>query len=88
MTVRQRRSCSAWSRNDAGYVYLAVADELTSASVERPQDHSLLFIDFGDEEESGGTRAPASEIASIDANLSLANVEFSEYAEAADEYQA
>jgi hypothetical protein len=71
--------------DDAGYAYMAVADELTSASTERPQDRNLLIIDLDDDEPGGAFRAIASELASIDANLSLANMDFSDYAEAVDE---
>lgn len=71
--------------DDAGYAYLAVADELTSASTERTPDRSLLIIDVGDEEPGGAFRAVAAELASIDANLSLANMDFGDYAEAVDE---
>jgi hypothetical protein len=69
------------------YAYIALADAITVEPSERPQDRSLLIVDVGeDEEESAGTfRALASELASIDANLWGANVEFSEYMEEVDE---
>ncbi|MFC4084123.1 DUF6924 domain-containing protein [Amycolatopsis samaneae] len=69
------------------YAYLAVADGLTTASAEkRPQDRSVLIVDLDDEEEPGSTfRALVSELASIDANLSLANLDFAEYADAVGE---
>ena len=67
---------------DAGYAYLAVVDLLTLATAARPQDRTLLFVDVDDEEGSGATfRAMVSELASIDANLSIANQDFSDYAD-------
>ncbi|MET9633857.1 hypothetical protein ABZX92_41020 [Lentzea sp. NPDC006480] len=74
--------------DDAGYPYIAIADAVTAELAERPQDRSLLIVDSGyldDEDEAGGTlRALVSEFPSIDANLSIANMEFGDYAEAAD----
>lgn len=77
---------------EAGYPYFAIADAVTAEPAEREQHRSLLIVDNGyydgeeDEEESGGTfRALVSELPSIDANLSIANLEFVDYLEEADE---
>ncbi|MFE0307183.1 DUF6924 domain-containing protein [Amycolatopsis sp. NPDC058986] len=66
------------------YAYLAVADGLTMASAaKRPQDRSVAIVDLDDEEEPGRIfRALVSELASIDATLSLVNLDFAEYADA------
>ncbi|MFC3456142.1 DUF6924 domain-containing protein [Amycolatopsis speibonae] len=77
--------------DDAGYPYIAIADAVTAEPVERPQDRSLLIVDNDyydeeEEEEKGGTfRALVSELPSIDANLSIANMSFADYAEEADD---
>jgi hypothetical protein len=73
--------------DDSDCVYLAVADAQTAAPDGRIQDHTLLIanVDPGDEEHGSMFRALLSEFASIDANLSLANTEFSEYREAVDD---
>lgn len=68
--------------DDAEYAYLAVMDACTTASSERPQDRSLLIIDLDDEVPGSTFRAVVSELAAIDANLSSANMDFSEYANA------
>ncbi|MFI1398135.1 DUF6924 domain-containing protein [Streptomyces sp. NPDC020681] len=73
--------------DDSGCVYLAVADARTAAPVDRPHDRTLLIVnvDPGYEEHGGTFRAMVSDFASVDANLWLANVEFSEYMEATDQ---
>ncbi|MBO0884830.1 MAG: hypothetical protein J2P17_31765 [Mycobacterium sp.] len=76
--------------DDAGYPYIAIADVVTAEQAERAQDRSLLIVDNGyyddeDEEARGTFRALVSELPSIDANLSLANMEFGDYADESDE---
>jgi hypothetical protein len=72
---------------DSDCVYLAVADAQTSAPDGRIQDRTLLIVNVGpgDEEHGSIFRALISEFASIDANLSVANMDFSEFREAVDD---
>jgi len=67
--------------DDSGCVYIAVADAQTTAPDCRIQDRTLLIVnvDPGEEEHGNAFRAAVSEFASIDANLFLANTQFSEY---------
>ena len=66
--------------DDRAYACFAVAD---SISISLP-DHPLLVVDLM-EERGRRFRAIASAIASIDNNLSIANMGFSEFANAVDE---
>jgi hypothetical protein len=72
---------------DSDCVYLAVADAQTAAPDGRVQDRSLLIVNVDPEGEEHGSifRALISELASIDANLSLANMDFSEFRDAVDD---
>jgi hypothetical protein len=70
---------------DCEYSYLALVDEITTASQVRTQDRTLLIIDLDDEDPGGQFRTVASELASIDANLSTANLDFHDYADGVGE---
>lgn len=72
----------------AGYPYIALADAATAQPAQRVQDRTLLIVDNYDEddEEQGLTfRAVVSELASIDANLATANMDFAEFTDEVDE---
>ncbi|MEV5148223.1 hypothetical protein AB0L14_28490 [Streptomyces sp. NPDC052727] len=68
---------------DSGCVYLAVMDVQTATTGSRVQDRTLLMVSADPAEEDRGRtfRARVSDFASIDANLSVGNATFGEYAE-------
>ncbi|MFJ7242897.1 DUF6924 domain-containing protein [Streptomyces olivaceus] len=68
--------------HESGCVYLAVADASALALADRPQECALLVMGTSSDGEDTVLRARLSELASIDANLSAGNMEFSEYMEA------
>lgn len=83
----------AWPRECHGYVILADAQSMSEATA-GSDDVTVLLVDLSadDEEEEefgwifGQTfRSVASEIAGIEANLSLANMDFSEFADSVDD---
>jgi hypothetical protein len=82
---------SAWPRDRYGYVILA--DERSMREATAGDDLTVLFVDLSvdeeDEAELGWVfgrafRCVASEVAVIEANLSIANMDFAEFADAAD----
>lgn len=83
---------SAWPREHHGYVILA--DERSMREATSSGDLTVVFLDLSadeeDEEESGWVfgrafRCVASEVAGIEANLSIANVDFPDFADSADD---
>jgi hypothetical protein len=82
---------NAWPRAYHGYVILA--DERTMAEVVSGRDLTVVFVDLysteEDAEEFGWAfgrafRCVASEVAAVEANLSIANVDFPDFADSAD----
>lgn len=82
---------SAWPRECHGYVILADDQSMREAA---GGNATVVLVDLSaddeDEEEFGWIfgqtfRCAAGEIATIEANLSLANMDFSEYAESVDD---
>ncbi|WP_340539124.1 DUF6924 domain-containing protein [Nocardioides sp. GXZ039] len=69
----------AYREDCVGYVLLA--DATTMAT---PDDPTVLYVDL-DEDPGRSFRCAAPEIASIEANLSIANMDFEEFADAVGE---
>jgi Domain of unknown function (DUF6924) len=63
------------------FPFLIVVDDV---AVNTP-DHPVLLIDLSEEETTPSFRALPREIAAIEANLSLANMDFFEFRDSADE---
>ena len=82
---------AAWHRRNHGYVL--IADERTMREAAAGADPTVVYVDLAstddDEVELGWVygrsfRAPASEVAGIEANLSIANMDFEDFADQAD----
>lgn len=91
-SVTPEALASAWPRENHGYVILA--DSRSMHESNSGGDLTVVFVDLSaeeeDEEEFGWVfgqafRSVASEVAGIEANLSIANMDFSDYAEDANE---
>jgi len=65
---------------DYPHSFLVIADSVAMAQT----DHPLLVLDLF-EDRGRVFRAPAAEVPSIENNLSIANMDFAEFADAADE---
>ena len=83
---------SSWPRDHHGYVILA--DQRSMREAHEAGDVTVVFVDLSaddeDAEEFGwffgqAFRCVASEVASVEANLSIGNMDFSEFANAIDD---
>ncbi len=90
--VTPEQLASAWPRERHGYVILA--DQRSMAEAQGDGEITVVLVDLyaseEDEEEFGEVfghafRSQSGEVASIEANLSLANMDFSEFAGSVDE---
>ncbi|NGM12395.1 DUF6924 domain-containing protein [Verrucosispora sioxanthis] len=80
VTVQTLVAADAAAADDDKLAYLFVADAISMADIE----HSLLAVDLY--AEPGRTfRVPAQWYADVSANLSIANMDFDEFADATDE---
>ncbi|WP_433087485.1 DUF6924 domain-containing protein [Dactylosporangium sp. CA-052675] len=80
VTIQDLVEADAAAAEDAKLTYLFIADATTMTDPERP----LLAVDLYDE--PGRTfRVPPRWYADVSANLSIANMDFNEFADAADE---
>ncbi len=71
---------AAWPTDKLGYVLLADSDSMTPAS-----DPTLLYVDLSDDDGRGDTfRCAAGAVAGVEANLSIANMDFFEFANNVD----
>jgi hypothetical protein len=81
VTIQELIDADAAAADDDKLTYLFIADATTMDDAER----SLLAVDLY--EEPGRTfRLPPRWYADVSANLSIANMDFNEFADAADEY--
>lgn len=81
VTIQALVDVDAAAADDDKLTYLFIADATTMADAER----TLLAVDLY--EEPGRTfRVPPRWYADVSANLSIANMDFNEFADAADEY--
>jgi hypothetical protein len=70
-----------WPSASHEYSFLVVADSITMSSPERP----VLLIDLNEDDTSESFRALPREVASIEANLSISNMDFFEFGDNADD---
>ncbi|WP_436700341.1 DUF6924 domain-containing protein [Nocardioides sp. BYT-33-1] len=91
-SVTPETLASAWPREHPGYVILA--DHRSMREATSGEDPTVVFVDLSaddeDEEEFGWVfgqafRCVATAAASIDDNLSIANMDFAEFADAVDD---
>jgi hypothetical protein len=85
---------ASWDRGRGALGYVLLADEQSMREAAGDDDITVVFVDLSvtdeDEDEFGDVygrafRCVVAEVASIEVNLALANVDFSEFAEVADE---
>ncbi|MCR1783259.1 hypothetical protein KVF89_12000 [Nocardioides carbamazepini] len=91
-TITPETLANAWPREHPGYVILA--DQRSMREAMSGEDPTVVLVDLSadeeDEEEFGWVfgqafRCVASEVASVEANLSIANMDFAEFADAVDD---
>ena len=68
---------TAWDVDAVGYVLLA--DSVTMAAARTSGDPTLVYVDLYDER-GRAFRCPVQEVASIEANLAIANMDFEDFA--------